>query len=171
MNKSFQSFKGDELLDFIRNTKQITDFKKKSFVETPNLKSVCEGLTLWEEITPFLVITTIKDVPKYMVELEKWVDKLKRFYEVGEKTFLTKNPSNPGDDETFYLHCLRFYLPQIAKDTAQKFSLGLGVYTMQGFESRNKESKYTLRRFTNTKGNIVAPNLRRLYDKFEWSEL
>ena len=140
-------------------------------METPNLKSVCEGLTLWEEITPFLVITTIKDVPKYMVELEKWVDKLKRFYEVGEKTFLTKNPSNPGDDETFYLHCLRFYLPQIAKDTAQKFSLGLGVYTMQGFERRNKESKYTLRRFTNTKGNIVAPNLRRLYDKFEWSEL
>ena len=28
MNKSFQSFKGDELLDFIRNTKQITNLKK-----------------------------------------------------------------------------------------------------------------------------------------------
>ena len=38
MNKSFQSFKVDELLDFIRNTKKITDWLKKSFVETINLQ-------------------------------------------------------------------------------------------------------------------------------------
>ena len=171
MNKTFQAFQGEELLLFIKTIPKITKWLNKSFVETPNLKGICDGLTLWEQITPFLVITCIDNVTTYRHELDVWVDKLKKFYEVGKTTFLTKNPSNQGDDETFYMHCLRFYLPKIALDTFEKFELGLGVYTMQGFERRNKESKYTLKRFSNTKGNIVAPNLRRLYDKFEWSEL
>ena len=37
---------------------------------------------------------------------------------------------------------------------------------MQGYERRNKESKNTLRRFSNKKGDIVTPNLKRLWDVF-----
>ena len=53
---------------------------------------------------------------------------LKQFYEHGKFTFLTKN--SPGDDETFYMHCLCFYPPQKAKETFKEFNLGLGVFTM-----------------------------------------
>ena len=57
-------------------------------------------------------------------------------------------------------------MPIIAKDTLKKHNLGLGIYTMQGFERRNKESKNTLKRFSNGKGDILSPNLKRLYDVF-----
>ena len=72
--------------------------------------------------------------------------------------------ATPGDDETFYMHVLRFYLPQIAKKTLTDHELGLGIWTMQGFERRNKESKHTLKRFSNNKGNVLIPNIRRLWD-------
>ena len=71
------------------------------------------------------------------------------------------------DCETFYLHCLRFYFPPIANHTLTKHRLGIGVFTMQGYERRNKESKNTLKRFTNNRGNIVVNNIRRLWDVFE----
>ena len=64
------------------------------------------------------------------------------------------------------MHCLRFYIPKIAEETFQKHKLGLGIFTMQGFERRNKESKNTLRRFCNSKGDILKPNMKRLYDIF-----
>ena len=96
-------------------------------------------------------------------------DNLKDFYEIGGRSFLTKNPAKVGDDETFYLHALRFYLPQIAKQTLREHNLGLGIFTMQGFEARNKESKNTLKRFSNGIGNIAVSNLKRLWDVFHYS--
>ena len=96
--------------------------------------------------------------------------KLQKVYDFGAKTILTKNPANPGDDETFYLHVLRFYLPQIAKKTMEDHGIGLGIFSMQGFERRNKESKNTLRRFSNRKGNVLLNNLRRLYDVFFYEQ-
>ena len=75
-----------------------------------------------------------------------------------------------GDDETFYMHVLRFYLPKIARVTFDKHGLGLGIFTMQGFERRNKESKNTLKRFTNCKGNVLAANLRRLWDVYYYEK-
>ena len=103
---------------------------------------------------------------KYLSELDDWVLLLEKFYFVGGKTFLTKNKAYLGDDETFYMHVLRFYMPKIAKQTVEKHNLGLGIYTVQGFERRNKESKNTLKRFSNNKGNVLIPNLRRLWDVF-----
>ena len=66
---------------------------------------------------------------------------------------------------SFYFHCLRFYLPKIAEDTFTKHRLGLGIFMMQGFERRNKESKNTLARFsTMNRQNklLLVNNLRRL---------
>ena len=93
---------------------------------------------------------------------------LKQFYEHGKFTFLTKNC--PEDDKTFYMHCLRFYLPQKAKETIEEFNVGLGVFTMQGFEQRNKESKNALKRFSNCKGNICISNVKRLFNVFEYKQ-
>ena len=88
-------------------------------------------------------------------------------YEAGKTTVLTNNII--GDLETFYMHVLRFYIPHIAMITFEKYELGVGIYSMQGYERRNKESKNTFRRFNNNKGNVVVPNLKRLWDIFHFS--
>ena len=106
----------------------------------------------------------VLDAEKYEHELQEFDMLVQKLYEYGSKCFLTKNIC--GDQETFYMHCLRFYLPRIAKDTWSKHKLGIGVFTMQGYERRNKESKNTLRRFSNRRGNIVVPNMKRLWDVF-----
>ena len=98
--------------------------------------------------------------------MEIFEKRLAKLYDIGGRSFLTKNPAEVGGDETFYFHVLRYYLPQIAKTTLDRHSLGLGIFTMQGFECRNKDSKNTLRQFSNGHGNIVITNLKRLWDVF-----
>ena len=71
-----------------------------------------------------------------------------------------------GDLETSYMHILRYYMPHIAQETYCKHGIGIGLFTMQGFEHRNKESKNTLHRFSNHCGNVVVPNMKRLWDIF-----
>lgn len=168
LNESFACFKGGELLDFIRNIPCIVKWLKERFVHTDTLLTLCDGLNLWMDISPFLVITTVDD--NYEGELTQWINLLKRFYDVGRRSFLTKRVERPGDDETFYMHVLRFYLPKIARITFDEHDLGLGIFTMQGFERRNKESKNTLNRFSNTKGNVLCANLRRLWDIFYYEQ-
>ena len=90
-----------------------------------------------------------------------------KIYNAGAKTVLTHN--TVGDRETFYMHVLCYYVPQLAKRTYDKYGVGMGVYTMQGYERRNKESKNTFRRFNNNRGNVVVPNLKRLWDIFHHS--
>ena len=75
-------------------------------------------------------------------------------YKVGGRSFLTKDNNDIEGDETFYMHCLNFYMPMIAEVTLDRHKMGLGIFTMQGFERRNKESKNTLRRFCNMRGNF-----------------
>ena len=35
-------------------------------------------------------------------------------------------------------------MPRIAQETLEKHKMGLGIFSMQGFKQRNKESKNTL---------------------------
>ena len=165
LHKTFQSFIGSELMLFIRYTKNIVGFLRDKFNSTPTLEALCNGLSTWEKITPFLVITTIENKEEHERNVLVFEKNIKAFYAAGAKTFLTKN--NIGDDETFYLHCLRFYIPKIAKQTFEQHNMGIGIFTMQGFERRNKESKNVLKRFSNNRGNIALSNLKRLFDIFQ----
>ena len=54
----------------------------------------------------------------------------------------------------------------IAKITFERHRLGVGIFTMQGYERRNKESKKTFKRFNNHKGNILVENINRLQDVY-----
>jgi len=47
----------------------------------------------------------------YMEELSKFRSDTKGFYKYGAEIFLTK--TTKGDQETFYTHTLRYYLPYI----------------------------------------------------------
>ena len=42
-----------------------------------------------------------------------------------------------GDKEKFYMHALRHYTIKHAQDTWKKYKLGVGIFTMEGFERRN----------------------------------
>ena len=64
------------------------------------------------------------------------------------------------------MHCLSFYLLEIAKSAFEQHQLGIGIFTMQGFEGRDKESKNTLKIFYNGKGLVMAQNMRGLNDVF-----
>ena len=88
---------------------------------------------------------------------------VKNLYNVGTKSFLSEK--NEGDCETFYCHVLYAYMPMIVDDTWNKFQLGCGIFNMQGFERRNKESKEIFSKFINGKDNVVKQSLKRLYKK------
>jgi hypothetical protein len=117
-------------------------------------------MELWKDISSFLHIAQICNPEEYALKLATFESNVTKFYECGRKSFLTKN--SDGDDEFFYSHVLRFYLPRFAKQVFEEHNnTGLDVFTMQGYERRNiKESKNTLKRFTNNKGNLVYQNLR-----------
>ena len=83
----------------------------------------------------------------------------------GSKSFL--RASSAGDAESFYLHCLRYCLPQIARRVHDDHGFGLGVLTMQGFEHRNKESKNVMRRRSNLKHNLTDQTIFCLCQHFK----
>ena len=114
---------------------------KKEFAGTEQMLSIVKGLNIWHNIVPFLGITTIgKETNKYRKLLTQFENDVKDFYEIGGKTFLMKR-NIVGDDDTFYMYFLRFYLPMNAKDTFEDDNLDLGIFKMQGYEHQNKQSK------------------------------
>lgn len=170
MNRPFTSFIGRELLNFIRNSDSVASFLKLNFFETDTLLDLCNGIIIWKNISPFLVIDVITNVETYEQKLETFKENFKKFYEIGKRSFLTKDAEKPGGDETFSMHALRLYMPMISQQTLSEHKMGLGVFTMQGFERRNKESKNTVKRFANFKGNMVESNLKRLWDIFFYEQ-
>eukprot|EP00978_Attheya_sp_CCMP212_P012782 scaffold31964_cov35-Attheya_sp.AAC.1 len=115
-------------------------------------------------IRAFLHIAVIDNWEVYLAQLDKFDSDIKRFYKCGRTTWLTKN--SEGDDEFLYSHVLWFYIPRMAREIFEKQGVGIGVFTMQGYERRNKESKNIMKRFSNNKGNLVMQNLKRLWDRF-----
>lgn len=169
INKKFSSFQGNELALFVSNIPKIISFITSEFdCDVQHVRNLKEMLWLWHYIPKFLGITNIDNLELYNTHLLQFEDAIKRFYQVGSKTFLTDHTK--GDSETFYLHVLRFYILHISKITLEKHQLGVGVFTMQGYERRNKESKNCFRRFNNRKGNMVTQNMKRLWDVYYYNK-
>ena len=144
----------------------IIKFMQKEFADTEQMLGIVKGLQIWFNIVPFLAITIIGTKTElYKEVMTQFENDVKDFYEIGGKTFLTKR-NVVGDDETFYMHCLRFYLPMHAKLTFENHNLGLGIFTMQGYEHQNKQSKRIWMRFNNHTNLVLTQNLKRLYDNF-----
>ena len=169
--KGFSSFVGNELVLFVANTSSITDFFEEHTNDTQTMTDMCTALKLWVDIFKFLGISHLRDMTheNYLEHLRKFKDNVKEFYRVGANTFLSK-PGTPGSEETFYSHTLRYYMPSVADTTFERHKTGVGIFTMQGFERRNKESKTTLKRFSNSTGNVLISNLRRVWDIFAYTK-
>ena len=98
-----------------------------------------ESLVLWPKITSFLNTTKIESENEYNQKMEEFERNVKQFYMVGEKCFLTKN--NIGDDETFYMHVLRFYMLDVDKIHIQNIKLGLVCLQCRGLNTKIKNPK------------------------------
>ena len=167
-NKPFSSFQGNELAAFRKNIPIIVNFLSGEFVDSDHVSNMVTLLKSWHDIPQFLGITKIESVDWYKTQMTKYLTNVKKLYEVGAKTILKGD--NVCDDETFYLHVLRFYIPDLSEVTLKKHQLGIGIFTMQGFERRNKESKNCFRRFTNKRGNVVCQTMKRLWDIYNYGK-
>ena len=170
MGGSFARLNGNELSSFVDNVEKVTRFINNSIIESTTMNNICEALLLWKSISRILSLTSYKDVEDFKALFKELNNNLKRFYVVGGDSFLTKDTSNKGNDETFYCHALRFYLPKRMKKLFDEYKVGLGICTMQGFERRNKESKNTMKRFSNGKGNMLKNNMKRLWTVFKFNQ-
>jgi hypothetical protein len=162
-NMKFNIFQGNELSVFVSNIKQICCFMNEHFQKTDEIVNFTRALSVFPEIFSFVKITYIHDKETYKKQLELFENNVAEFYACGRSTFLANGK------ETFYCHALRYYSPVIAKDTFERHGLGIGIFSMQGFERRNKESKNMASRFLTN--NIKSPkllvnNLRRLFMKY-----
>ena len=161
-NKDFSIFKGVQIAKFVTNCPEVAKLMRDNLVMTEDIECLCKGLELWCDIESFLKLSKVEDEESHPSLIDKFKKNLIAFYKCGKHTFLTKR--NTGDDETFHFHCLRFCVPKIVDDTWEKCKCCVGVFTMQGCERRNKESKNTLKRFSNNKGNVLIGNMKRLWD-------
>ena len=124
-----------------------------------------KGCLVFRDITEFINITSIEEKDDYETKLNKFIENVTALYDHGSKSFL--RASSAGDAESFYLHCLRYYLPQIARRVYDDYGFGLDVFTMQGFEHRNKESKNVMRRRSNLKHNLTDQTIFWLCQHFK----
>ena len=159
-NYCFSKFSGKELSLFVANADVIIAFMKENLIQTEYLESYEKALKVLPEIFEFISMTYIEGNDlEYKNKIEKFECNVCELYMHAKNTILQ-------DDEPFYFHCLRFYLPSLAKQTYEEHHLGLGIFNMQGFERRNKESKKCLSNYcTNNKKNqkaILGNNMKRL---------
>ena len=167
-NCQFSSFHGNELSLWIKHIPATLALLRKKIENTEHVTNLCALLDTFQKLPEFWSITVIKNPEVYLNLISSYEDNVKTLYDIGAKTVLTDNTE--GDAETLYFHVARFYIPKLARELFKKYGLGIGIYNMQGYEQRNKESKNTLRRFSNHKGNVVTPNLKRLWDIFHNSK-
>ena len=165
--KNFSSFKGNELALYVANCEPIVDFLKATLSESPSLNNLVKSLKLWRDIFGFLAVTTVTDDEGYTKLMDETEKKIQDLYEIVGSSLLTRVESNIGAQETFYWHALRFYMPTMIRDTYAKHSLGIGIFTMQGFERRNKETKMIYQRYNNHNGDTLSANLKKCWAIFE----
>lgn len=167
-NKQLSTLKGKQILSFIKKIPDVISFLQCKFVETEFLNHLCGGLSLWVSICEFIHITKVDDTEKYEDGIITFKSQLKTFYEHGRESFLSNK--SVGDRETMYMHVLRYYIPKIVDATWEKFKLGIGIFTMQGIEHHNKESKSVFINHTNKHGNQVEQCSIRLWNMFYYTE-
>ena len=104
---------------------------------------------------------------RMIYEYEKECCKL---YNAGVKTFLSVLV--PGDHKTFYAHAVKWYFPQILRQTYGNYGLGLGIYTMEGFKAIDDMTKRVICDGSNCRGNICASTMIKIttvYMPFDYS--
>ena len=169
LDKKFTSLKCDDVKRFVLAGPTIADLLLECLEKDRLELSIVKALRLWYDIKRFLKIGNIKlesEEKKIPVTtlIDQFEKNITKFYDVRSTSFI--KDKRVGDRETYYLHCLRFYIPKLARQTWERHQYGIVIYSMQGFERRNKESKNCMKKFNNNKQHRIPQSLRRLWDIF-----
>ena len=168
MDKNLNIYDGSIIKKFSETAADIGQYMEDNIESNPEVKAIVKVLKLWFKIYTFLKKADVDHT--YPAEIKQFEVLVKELYECGKHTFLTSAGSDCiGDAESFYMHAMRFYIPQIARHTFETFQVGVGVWSMQQFERRNAEAKTLHKNCTNKRGNWIKQIMKRLYDKFIWS--
>ena len=171
--------KGVHIKEFVKRTNDVTALLSSICLphEVEHINAALKAYEKMSKILSFVFIDeyeAVKDflqdsllngsspkeqIANYMSETYKKY--AKEFYNAGIKSFMTN--AIVGDGETFYIHNLFFYMPSIIEDTYKKHKLGPGVWSMEGFEYKNAQSKQAVYTHSNCKGNLPAQSLAHLY--------
>ena len=122
-------------------------------------------------------MTYISNQEEYKQSLRACEEDVKMLYKYGAASFLSKKKSSfddQGMDKTLYFHCVQFYMPRITHETFEEFQLGVGIFNMQGFEQRNKESKMMMQQHCNHQRQLICANLVekvwQIFNNEEWNK-
>ena len=181
-NETNSRLKGRNTKEFTRNTHTVC-LELQELVNSSACENLCTALYAFEKINCFLTFVLIdnyetansflntnefnQETDKQTIGLQmisEFESLSEQLYKAGMKTYLSDRVE--GDHETFYAHALRFYFPDILKKTYNKYGLGLGVYTMEGFESINYMTKRLIRNNSNRRGNICKQTMVRIVHKY-----
>ena len=137
-------------------------FQKVHLFLTFSIIDDYETANAWLNTTIFSQETPRNQIASRMIhEFERLSNEL---YRAGMNTYLSDLVM--GDHETFYAHAMKNYFVAILKITYRKYGLGLGVFTMEGFEAINYSTKQILRNRSNHRGNICAQSMVHMVNKY-----
>jgi len=120
LNTQFTFLKGNTVKIFVLAGPDIADLLLECLEEDAVVLSIVKVLRLWYDIERFLKIRNIKlESEEKKVPVTTLIDQSEKniieFYDVGSTSFMEEK--RVGDHETYYLHCLRFYIPKLARQT------------------------------------------------------
>ena len=168
--KNLNVIHGIHVNEFIQElTPDIVKFIKKHLENTKVTRSLIVLLNEWREISRIMNITYIENNEDYLNTIKVFETKIQHFKKAAKYTIYSATSGNDNLEEkkeNFYCHVLTEYLVPIMKQTYNKYGLGIGIFSMQGMERRNKESKNCAKRFYNNRYNICISTLLQLFDLF-----
>lgn len=110
-------YKGDEVKQSVLKGKEISKFLSDNLEEIEEILSMLQVLILWYDIDLFLKNRHVSQdkVESFSTLINEFKANIKSFYNCRASSFMTE--AEVGDDRIHYLHCLRYHIPTIAKQT------------------------------------------------------
>jgi len=169
LDKPVNTYLGLELKTFTQKGSLIAAWAQEiSLVSNKDTKwtALCKALKLWADCYKFLVKAKVEEGNDYEEEIKTYEKNMIELYRCGAKTFFKKN-GTVGPGETVYFHMLLCQVPYWARKTYARHGVGIGVFTLQGMERRNKETKHEFKKHTNCKGNLCKQTMKKTVDVYE----
>jgi hypothetical protein len=162
LDKSIDTYDGAELRKFTKNFGFLSEqIQKRNLMcgGSSEWKALLQALPLWSSLSDFVLKAKIEDGEDYLQQVDNFETQVKQFYLYGKDSFLTNRYGTIGGAESTYMHILRFNIATFARQCYRDHKLGIGIFSVQGFKRRNKESKFFYEHHTNCKGNIPQQTL------------
>ena len=149
---------------FAKKVNNLVVIMQAEYEENDYLKHYKEVLKLLPKVMSFWKKVYVDSPVSYVLSITEYENNMMLFYHHG--SFGLHTNSTLGDGETFYSHVAKHYVPRMARWTLEHLGYGVWLWTMQGFEHRNKESKHVHAHKTNGKGNCCMQVLKGMHESF-----